>query len=139
MGIQKPVLKPDPQHPSLKPDPSGATDSPPPPRIKSSVATRGSHQPLSQSTGCRTTMPASQKSKTSKIETGKTETKSSRLGLAKYPGDPEKWEIKDKSYDWIARCMARLDPKGFIEEIHSFWHFDLNSKTLAFEIIALVD
>ena len=32
-----------------------------------------------------------------------------------------------------------LDPKGFVEEIHSFWHFDRNSKTFAFEIIALAD
>ena len=35
--------------------------------------------------------------------------------------------------------MARLDPKGFVEEIHSFWHFDCKSKTFAFKIIALVD
>ena len=41
-GIQKPVPKPDPQHPSFRPDPSGATDSLPPPRIKSSVSVRGS-------------------------------------------------------------------------------------------------
>ena len=43
------------------------------------------------------------------------------------------------SYDWIARRMARLDPKGFVEEINSFRHFDRNSKTFAFEIIALAD
>ena len=114
-------------------------DSPPPPRIKSSVATRGSQQPQSQSTGSQTTTLASQESKTSKTETSKTETKSSGLGPAKFPGDPEKREVKDKSYDWIARCMAQLDPKGFIEEIHSFRHFDCNSKTFAFEIIALAD
>ena len=35
--------------------------------------------------------------------------------------------------------MAQLDPKGFVEEIHSFRHFYHNSKTFAFEIIALAD
>ena len=35
--------------------------------------------------------------------------------------------------------MVRLDPKGFVEEINSFWHFECNSKTFAFEIIALAD
>ena len=100
-GIQKPTLKPDPQHPSFKPDPSGATDSPPLPRIKSSVAARGPHQQQSHSTGCRTTMPALQESKASK-----TDSKSSGLSPAKFPGDPEKREVKDKSYKWIARHMA---------------------------------
>ena len=35
--------------------------------------------------------------------------------------------------------MAQLDPKGFVEEINSFQHFDHNSKTFTFEIIALAD
>ena len=82
---------------------------------------------------------ASQESKTNKMETCKTEAKSSGLGPAKYLGDPEKREVKDKSYDWIARHMARLDLKGFVEEINSFRHFNHNSKTFAFEIIALAD
>ena len=73
------------------------------------------------------------------METSKTEAKSSGLGPAKYPGDPEKRKVKNKSYGWIARRMAWLDPKGFVEEINSFQHFDRNSKTFAFEIIALVD
>ena len=89
-------------------------------------------------------MPASQESKTnktetSKAETSKTEAKSSRLGPAKYLGDPEKREVKDKLYDLIARCMAWLDPKGFVEDIHSFRHFDRNSKTFAFKVIAFTD
>ena len=134
MGIQKPALKPDPQHPSFKPDPSGATDSPPLPQIKSSVTTRGSHWQQSQSTRCRTTTPVSQESKTSR-----TDNKSSGLSPAKFLGDPEKREVKDKSYDWITRCMDWLDPKGYVEEIHSFRHFDQNSKSFAFEIIAIAD
>ena len=47
--------------------------------------------------------------------------------------------MKDKSYDWIARHMDWLDVKGYVEEIHSFQHFDRNSKSFAFEIIAIVD
>ena len=133
-GIQKPALKPDPQHPSFKPDPSGATDSPPLPQIKSSVAARGSHRQQSHSTRRRTTTPASQESKASK-----TDSKSSGLGPAKFLGDPEKREVKDKSYDWITRHMDWLDAKGYVEEIHSFRHFDRNSKSFAFEIIAIVD
>ena len=113
-------------------------DSPPPPQIKSSVSARASQWPQSHSTGCHIAL-ASQESKTGKTETSKTEAKSCRLGPTKYPGDPEKREVKDKSYDWIARRMARLDPKGFVEEINSFWHFDHNSKTFTFEIIALAD
>ena len=35
--------------------------------------------------------------------------------------------------------MAWLDPMEFVEEINSFWYFDWNSKTFAFEIIALAD
>ena len=35
--------------------------------------------------------------------------------------------------------MAWLDPKRFVEEINSFRHFERNSKTFAFEIIALAD
>ena len=83
----------------------------------------------------------SQESRTesSKTGTNKTEVKAIGLGPAKYPGDPEKREVKDKSYNWIARCMAQLDLKGFVEEINSFWYFDRNSKTFAFEIIALAD
>ena len=92
-------------------------------------------------TGCCTTTPASQGSRTEFSEkgTGKTEVKATGLGPAKYPGDPEKREVKDKSYDWIARCMAQLDPKGFIKKINSFRYFDRNSKTFAFEVIALAD
>ena len=108
-GIQKPVPKPDPQHPSFKLDPSGAMDSPPLPRIKSSVSARGSHWPQSQPTGHHMTTPASQESKTSKTETSKTEAKNSELSPTKYLGDPEKRKVKDKSYNWIARCMAWLD------------------------------
>ena len=137
-GIQKPTLKPDPQHPFFKPDPSGATDSPPLPRIKSSVATRGSHWQHSHSTGCRTTTPASQGAPQENKEY-KGDNKVSGLGLAKFPGDLEKREVKDKSYDWIMRRMDRLDPKGYVEEIYSFRHFGRNSKSFTLEIIAIAD
>ena len=57
-GIQKPILKSDPQHPPFKPDPSRAGDDPLPP-MKLSVVTRGSHW-QSSSAGCHGTTPASQ-------------------------------------------------------------------------------
>ena len=50
--IQKLVPKPDPLHPSFRPDPTRVTDSPPPPRMKSSIATRGLNRQHSYSTGC---------------------------------------------------------------------------------------
>ena len=58
---------------------------------------------------------------------------------AKFPGDPEKREVKDKSYDWITRRVDRLDPKGYVEEIYSFRHFGKNSKSFTLEIIAIAD
>ena len=137
-GIQKPTLKPNPQHPSFKPDPSRATDSPLPPQIKSSVTARGSHWQSSHSKGCRTTTLASQGAPQENKE-HKGDSKVSGLGLAKFLGDPEKREVKDKSYDWITRRMNRLDPKGYVEEIYSFWHFRRNSKSFALEIIAIAD
>ena len=79
------------------------------------------------------------RTKSSKAGTSKTEVKATGLGPAKYPGDPEKREVKDKSYDWIARHMAQLDPKGFVKEINAFWYFKCNSKTFAFEVITLAD
>ena len=133
MGIQKPALRPNPQHPSFKTDPSGATNSSPPPHIKSSVTAKGSHHQESQLAGCQATAPVSQESRT------KTKTKSSVPAPVKFLGDPEKWKVKDKSYDWIARRMAQLDKMGFVEEIHSFRYFDWNSKTFTFEIISLAD
>ena len=44
----------------------------------------------------------------------KGDSKASGLRPAKFPGDPEKREVKDKSYDWIAWRVDRLDPKGYI-------------------------
>ena len=69
----------------------------------------------------------------------KKDNKTSGLSLAKFPGDPEKREVKDKSYDWIAWRMSWLDLKGYMEEIHSFWHFGWNSKNFTLEIITIVD
>ena len=55
------------------------------------------------------------------------------------PIDPEKVELRDKPYDWIVARIHRLDPKGYVEEIHSFRHFHRNSKSFALEIIAITD
>ena len=76
-------------------------------------------------------MLASQESKANKTD------KSFGLGPAKFPGDPKKREVKDKSYNWITRCMDRLEMKGYVEEIHSFQHFDQYSKSFTFKIIAI--
>ena len=35
--------------------------------------------------------------------------------------------------------VNRLDPKGYVEEIYSFRHFNRSSKTFALEIIAITD
>ena len=61
------------------------------------------------------TTPASQESKTSKTETSKTEAKSSGLCPTKYPGNPKKREVKDKSYDWIAGRMASWTRKDLLK------------------------
>ena len=33
--------------------------------------------------------------------------------------DPEKREIRDKHHRWIDSCVKRLDPAGYMEELHS--------------------
>ena len=48
-------------------------------------------------------------------------------------------ELKKKPYRWIAAQIHRLDPKGYVEEIHSFQHFHRNSKSFALEIITIAD
>ena len=123
-GIQKPALKPDPQHPSFKPDPSEATDSPLLPQTFSPVILRDAKQQHRH----RKEHPKRRKGD-----------KVSGPRPAKFLGDPEKREVKDKSYDWITRRMNRLDPKGYMKEIYSFWHFGRNSKSFALEIIAIAD
>ena len=35
--------------------------------------------------------------------------------------------------------IHRLDPKGYVEEIHSFRHFHRNSKSFVLEIISITD
>ena len=66
-------------------------------------------------------------------QNGRTSKKTSR------PIDPEKVELRDKMYDWIVAQIHWLDPKGYIEEIHSFRHFHRNIKSFALEIIAIMD
>ena len=55
------------------------------------------------------------------------------------PNDPEKIELKEKTYNFIAERIHQLDPQGYMEEIHSFWHFHWNSKDFALKIIAIAD
>ena len=51
----------------------------------------------------------------------------------------KKRELKNKSFDWIIARVNQLDPKGYLEEIHSFWHFGQKSKSFTLEIIAIAD
>ena len=125
-GIQKPVPKPDPCHPSFKPDPSGSS-SDQQPRVKSSVVSKGSQkQSSSHSTPPRSQEPSERQSRKASSKTS---------GLT----DPEKLELKEKQYRWIVARIHCLDPKGYVEEIHSFWHFHRNSKSFALKIITIAD
>ena len=126
MGIQKPVPKPDPHHPSFKPDLAGAGSNQQP-RVKSSVVSKGS---LKQSSS-HSAPPGSQEP--SERQSRKAGSKTSGLT------DPEKLELKEKSYHWIVAGIHHLDPKGYVEEIHSFWHFHRNSKSFTLEIIVIAD
>ena len=51
----------------------------------------------------------------------------------------KKVELRDKPYDWIMAQIHRLDPKSYLEEIHSFRHFHRNGKSFTLEIIATTD
>ena len=55
------------------------------------------------------------------------------------PGNPEKIELRDKPYRWIESRLRRLDPAGFMEEIHSLQFFRENAKDFALQIIAIAD
>ena len=125
MGIQRPVPKPDPCHPSFRPDPSGVCRDTQP-WVKSSVVSKGSQRQSSS----RSTPPGSQK------PSGGQSKKSDKTSG---PNDPEKVELKEKLYDWIAAWIHQLDPKGYVEEIHSLRHFHRNRKTFALEIISIAD
>ena len=106
-GIQKPVPKPDPCHPSFKPDLSGASSGQQP-RVKSSVVSKESQKQSSS----RSAPPGSQEP--SEGQSRKAGSKTSGLT------DPEKLELKEKPYHWIVARIHCLDPKGYVEEIHSF-------------------
>ena len=126
MGIQKPVSKPDPRHLSFKPDPSGVSKDQQP-RVKSAVVSKG---PQKQSSSC-SAPPGFQEQ--SEGQGGRTSNKTPG------PTNPEKVELRDKPYCWIAARIHRLDPKGYVEEIHSFRHFHRSSKTFMLEIIGIAD
>ena len=123
-GIQKTAPKPDSRHPSFKPDSSkGGNEQQP--RMKSMVL----KEPPKQSSSCSVPprfreLPAG--------SGGKTTSKNSRSN------DPEKIELKEKPYNYIAECIHRLDLQGYMEEMQSFQHFQ-NGKDFALKIIAIVN
>ena len=119
-GIQKPVPKPDSRHPSFKPDPSrGSNDQQP--RVKSSVVLK---DPQKQGSS-HSAPPAGLGGKPTSKNSGS--------------NDPEKIELKEKLYNFIAEWIHRLDLQGYMEEIHSFRHFHWNSKGFTLEIIMIAD
>ena len=125
-GIQKPISKLDPRHPSFKPNPSGVSKDQQL-RVKSTVVSKASQK---QSSTCGAP-PSFQKQ--SEGQSGRTSKKTCG------PTDPEKVELRDKPYDWIVAQIHQLDPKGYVEEIHSFRHFHRNSKSFVLEIIVITD
>ena len=125
-GIQKPVSKPDPQHPSFKPNPSGVSKDQQP-QVKSIVVSKASQKQSST----RGAPPSFQEQ--FEEQSGRTSKKTSG------PIDPEKVELRDKPYNWIVAWIHQLDPKGSVEEIHSFRHFHINSKSFELEIISITD
>ena len=126
MGIQKPVSKPDPRHLSFKPDLS-KTGEDQQPRLKLAVVPKGSQK----SGGPHGTLSGSREQSIG--QGGRTSNKTSSLT------DLEKIELKEKPYHWIPAWVNRLDPKGYVEEIHSFRNFNQKSKTFALEVIAIAD
>ena len=46
--------------------------------------------------------------------------RTSTISPAKYPGDPENRELKEKPHRWIEARVKHLDPAGYMEEINSF-------------------
>ena len=120
-GIQKPVSKLDLRHLSFKPNPSGVSKDQQP-RVKSTVVSKASQKQSST----RSAPPRFQEQ--SKGQGGRTSKKTSR------PTNPDKVELRDKPYDCIMARIHRLDPKCYVEEIHSFRHFHRNSKSFALEI-----
>ena len=108
-GIQKPVFKLDPWHLSFKPDPSGVSKDQQP-QVKSTVVSKAS-QKQSSTCGAQPGVPEQ-----SEGQNGRPSKKTSG------PVDLEKVELRDKLYDWIMAQIHRLNPKGYVEEIHSFRH-----------------
>ena len=53
--------------------------------------------------------------------------------------DPEKREIRDKPHRWIESRVERLDPAGYMEEIHSLRYFGRNAGCFALQIVAIAD
>ena len=112
-GIQKPVSKPDSRAPSSRLDASG-------PSVKSTV-TKVSQKHASASR-TRTSLG------------GKlSHTPNAQLG------DPEKREIKEKPHRWIESRVKRLDPAGYMEEIHSLRYFGRNAGCFAMQIVAIAN
>ena len=112
-GIQKPVSKLDSHAPSSRPDASG-------PSVKSTVTKVSQKHASASQTG---TGPGGKLSRNPNAQLG----------------DLEKREIKEKPHRWIESRVKRLDPAGYMEEIHSLHYFGRNAGCFAMQIIAIAD
>ena len=83
------------------------------PWVKSSVVSKGSQKQSSS----HSAPPGFQEP--SEGQSGKAGGKTSGLT------NPKKLEIKENPYHWIAARIHHLEPKGYVEEIHSFRHFHM--------------
>ena len=63
----------------------------------------------------------------------------SSSGHNKQLGDPEKKELRDRPHRWIESWVKRLDPAGYMEEIHSMHYFGRNASFFTLQIMAIAD
>ena len=104
------------QHPTFKPDRSGTTKSPPEPKVKSAVVTKGS------STGSTKAVETSRRCSQTPAQSPKKKNEKSRKppGFKSKDREPtEKELVRDQAHHWIATRANRLDPLGYVEETRS--------------------
>ena len=145
-GIEGPGPRSVPHHPSFRPDRSGASKPVAEPRVKSMVVARSATQSPNKTSGQRQqpsqNSPPGSKSPKGKKPTGFTKP----MGFARQPSyfvrgkeDPEKVEVRDKAWRWIAARANRLDPREYEEETRSLRFFGHQQVQYGMEMIAIVD
>ena len=133
-GIEDPTPKSS--HPSFKPDRSGTSKSPPEPKVKSAVITKGS------STGSTKAVETSRR----RSQTPARSPKKKNEKPQKPPGFKskdrklsEKEFVRDQAHHWIAAQANRLDPQGYVEETRSLRFFGHQQVLYGLELVAIID